>query len=228
MLRLVGRAETVLPSLPSQSFDLVLTSPPAYPSLRQEGGSLGTEGSLDSYLDNLGALLFKCRRLIKSGGFLCLIIEPNGVDVMRPLRDKLQRLRLMLLATYHWNHGDGESWVVFLGRGRDARLNRSAPIWKSREWAIPRPPPDATYGFYEWPPMLVEAIVQLTIPNGGRILDPFAGKASALAALESPFEVVAVDVKAFDDEDSSPDENRVDALENPLHGGGSSATEETC
>lgn len=211
------------------SFDLVFTSPPAFPSHAQGLGALGTELDSQSYAENLGRVLFRCRRLLRKGGFLVLVIEPvAGFDVLGPLSVKLKRLRLVMLATYRWAHGDGSSWVIFLGKGREARLNRGAPAWQQREWAIPRPPPDAEYGFYEWPSGLVEAVTALTIPNGGRILDPYAGKASALKALDAPFEVVAVDVMPFDDEDSSSDKGWLDAVENSPPGGGRGSVEETC
>lgn len=178
---------------------------------------MGTEGDLGSYIENLAGVVFRCRRALKDGGFLVLVIEPlPGWDVLTPLAARLRRLMLRLLATYHWSHGDGSgSWVILLGKGRGAALNRQARAWHSREWLIPRPPGDAAYGFFEWPSGLVEAVTELTIPNGGRILDPFAGKARALAALDLPYEVVAVDVKRFDDEDQDSDKSGLDAVADP-------------
>lgn len=218
MRRIQAPAESLLTFHPPASFDLVFTSPPAYPSLNQKGGVLGTEPDLESYAQKLAGVLLKCRRVLKRGGFLVLVIEPvPGFDPMKALEQRFKRLQMPILATYLWMHVDGYSWVIFFGKGPEAHLNRVGP-WHSATWVIPRPPPDAEYGFYEWPKGLVENVTLLTIPNGGRILDPFAGKASALAKLEAPFEVVAMDVKHFDDSTPNSEEGGVDALENPRVG----------
>lgn len=196
MNRITGHAGVVIRSFPKESFDLIVTSPPAYPSPNQPGNALGREASVEKYVESLGTILFLTRRILRHGGFLVVIIESiPGYDVLRPLHYRLKRLLMPLLASYHWNHCDGTgSAVIILTKG-GGRLNRLHPAWENVEWAIPRPPPDAEYGFYEWPDELVEAITGLTIPNGGRVLDPFAGKAAALSRLGPEYDVTAVDVK---------------------------------
>lgn len=197
MQRVVARADEYLSSIPPGSVDLILTSPPAYPSPDQEQGRLGKEPTLGSYVDNLARALFLCRRALKAAGFLVLVIEPlPGFNPMVHLGMRLKRQNWRVLATYQWDTGDSRaSLVIFLGRGEPARLNRDAMGWGSLHWAIPRPPPDAAYGFYEWPIELVQTIVELTIPRGGRIVDPYAGKAVALSSLGPEYDVTAVDVK---------------------------------
>lgn len=196
MNRIQGRAEDVLRSMVPASYDLVLTSPPAYPSGKQGLGALGKEGSVSQYVDALGKVLFLCRRVLRPDGFLVLVIEPiAGFNPMGLLAIKLKRMLWRVLATYHWSSGDGRgSYVIFLTRGSQARLNRDSPAWGARHWAIPCPAADAEYGFYEWPEGLVDAITDLTIPGGGQVLDPFAGKAVALGQLGAEFDVTAVDV----------------------------------
>jgi len=195
--RVSGRSEAVLRGMTPGQFDLVLTSPPAYPSPDQASGSLGTEDSVSKYVDSLGRTLFLCRRLLRPDGFMVLVIEPlPGQSPLGMLAIKLKRMLFRVLASYQWDSGDGRrSLVIFLARGSGARLNRSAPAWRAAHWAIPAPPPDSDYGFYEWPVELVQAIVDLTIPGGGKVLDPFAGKAVALASLGDEFDVTAVDVR---------------------------------
>lgn len=197
MQRVVGTADEFLGRLEPGSVDLVLTSPPAYPSPDQVPGSLGKEPSLGSYVDSLARALFLARRALRSDGFLVLVIEPlPGFNPMVLLGLRLKRQKWRCLASYQWDTGDGRaSLVIFLTRGEKARLNRDAMGWGALHWAIPRPPPDSGYGFYEWPAELVQTIVELTIPKGGRVVDPFAGKAVALSTLGPEYDVVAVDVK---------------------------------
>lgn len=201
MIRVHETAHGFLASCRPATFDLVFTSPPAYPSPRQPTGMLGTEATVGDYAEALTRVLWRAARALRRSGFLVVVLEPiPGFDVMAAMAPRLRRSMALfrLLGTYRWSHGEGEgSWVLFLGRGRGARLNRRHAAWRCREWAIPRPPPDAAYGFYEWPDGLVEAVVGLTIPGGGRVLDPFAGKASALSRLGPEYEVVAVDVMNF-------------------------------
>lgn len=216
--RVVGHADAVLRGLPSQSVDLVFTSPPAYPSMKQGRGALGTQEDLGEYLRALGRTIFLARRVMKRDSFLVLVIEPlPGFNVMRPLVAILRRGWFKLLTTYHWSHstgsqGEGGSWVIFLGKG-GARLNRQHPAWESPEWFFPRPPADPEYSFYEWPSQLVEAVVGLTIPHGGSILDPFAGKAQALGRLSLRYDVTAVDVLNLGVETCSDEANPVAAFD---------------
>lgn len=190
-----AQANDALRLLPPGSQDLVFTSPPAYPSQAQEGAALGKEPTVSIYAANLVYTLLLAKRALRPNGFMVLVLEPqDSGETMGALRRRLPYLRMRMLATYHWSSGDGgSSWVVFLGNG-GARLNRSAPAWPNIEWAIPRSRPKEPHGFYEWPDGLVEAVVTLTIPQGGAILDPFAGRAAALGRLDSKFAVTVVDM----------------------------------
>jgi len=226
MQRWVGRAEDALPLLPSASFDLIVTSPPAYPSMRQEAWALGTEASASVYVRHFGRVLWSLRRVLRVSGVLCLVIEEQaGNPVLRPLAAVFKRQHWLLLSTFHWSHGDGAaSWVVFLSKAPAGRLNRDAPAWRMQEWAFPRPPADAAYGFYEWPQGLVDAIVDVALPKGGSVLDPFGGKAVALSRLPARYDVVVMDVMQIDDDTgTSASEARVAALENLGRGGSESA-----
>ena len=207
MIRMVGRAEAVLPTLGPEGFDLVLTSPPAYPSPLQAAGSLGMESSVNHYVRALAGVLLRCRRVLKRDGFLVLVIESTGRDVFRPLSGALKRLQYKLLATYRWNHGDGTgSYVIFLSVGH-GRLERTHRAWAASEWLIPRATPQGEGEFYEWPRQLVSIITSLTIPDGGSILDPFAGRARALSLLPSKYDVTVIDSVNYEAENRGDEGN---------------------
>lgn len=97
--------------------------------------------------------------------------------------------------TYHWSHGDGSaSWVSFLTQSERVRLNHNHPAYGAQEWALPWDTVDPTYGFYEFPRTLVEAVTGLALPHGGNVLDPFCGKAAALQALNPVYDVTGIDI----------------------------------
>ncbi len=72
-LILPGDARDVLPTLPSESVDSVITSPP-YFRLRDYGtvGQLGQENTVDEYVTNLQAVTGEVRRVLKDTGSLWL------------------------------------------------------------------------------------------------------------------------------------------------------------
>jgi DNA modification methylase len=59
---------------------------------------------------------------------------------------------------------------------------------------FPHPAPDSEYGWYEFPQAVVDRIVEVTIPKGGKILDPFFGKGAALRALPDKYMVTGIDL----------------------------------
>lgn len=70
---LIGDSRTVLATLPDESFQTTITSPP-YWSLRdyEIDGQIGLEDSLDEYLSNLVAVFEQVRRVTRADGTLWL------------------------------------------------------------------------------------------------------------------------------------------------------------
>jgi len=167
-----------------EKWDVILTSPPARPP-----GFIGQGDA--SYVSLLGLLMKLARRCLNRGGYFVLVIEEvPGYPVMEPFAPYAKASGMRLLATYRWLHPPtGFSWVVIWGNGRRARLRREY----GQEWLIPYTEIDATYGYYEFPAPLVEMILNLTIPKGGSVLDPFCGKATALKLQEPKYTVTGVD-----------------------------------
>lgn len=64
----VGCAREVLPTLGSESVDLVVTSPPYWQIKDYEiGGQIGADQTYDEYLDDLKTVWSECHRLLKPG-----------------------------------------------------------------------------------------------------------------------------------------------------------------
>jgi len=97
-----GKWELVLPQIPSDSIDIVVTSPPYNVNL---GNNKKKKDSYDSYDDNMpyedylnwmDKLFAECHRILKSGGRICVNIGdgsngsvPTHADFMIRMRDKL-------------------------------------------------------------------------------------------------------------------------------------------
>lgn len=70
-----GDALKILKSLPSESVDCVITSPPYY-CLRDYGvsGQIGLENSLQKYIKNLAKIFMECYRVLKKDGTMWVVI----------------------------------------------------------------------------------------------------------------------------------------------------------
>lgn len=168
-----------------ERFDLVLTSPPAYPP--------GIGGSRMDHVAYLGRLVRRVRAFMKPNAYLVLAIQEHpDHPILDPLASHLQHSGLRLLRTVRWKHGDTyPTWVVFMGKG-NARLHGEGET----EWLLDHPEPDTEYGWLEFPVELVERVVSMTIPKGGNILDPFIGKGAALGKLPERYKVTGIDLDA--------------------------------
>jgi DNA modification methylase len=98
----LGKWELVLPRIPSDSIDIVITSPPYNVNL---GNNKKKKDSYDSYDDNMpyedylnwmDKLFAECHRLLRSGGRICVNIGdgsngsvPTHADFTIRMRDKL-------------------------------------------------------------------------------------------------------------------------------------------
>src|SRR6266568_9555731 len=68
---LLGDCRTILLTLPPQSVQCVVTSPPYFGALRDYGvGGIGHEDTLEEYLANLVTVFHEVRRVLKDAGVL--------------------------------------------------------------------------------------------------------------------------------------------------------------
>jgi len=69
-----GEAEQVLRSLPSNSIDFAMTSPPYWGQREYEGGGIGLEANYKEYVRNLAGVFLEVRRVLKPSGSFWLNI----------------------------------------------------------------------------------------------------------------------------------------------------------
>lgn len=74
-----GDALTVLKTMPSESINCCVTSPPYY-MLRNYGSSLGREPSPSEFVDNLASIFSEVRRTLKPDGTLWVVIGDTYSD----------------------------------------------------------------------------------------------------------------------------------------------------
>ena len=63
-----GEAEAVLKSLPSESVDFAMTSPPYWGQREYEGGGIGLEATYKEYVRNLANVFLEVKRVLKPSG----------------------------------------------------------------------------------------------------------------------------------------------------------------
>ena len=75
-----GDAFELMPTIPSDSIDLVLTSPPYYQKREYPFSSLGNEPSYSEYLDSLVRLFKEVYRVLKPSGSFWLNLGDSYID----------------------------------------------------------------------------------------------------------------------------------------------------
>ncbi len=90
----LGDAYSELVKFPDACVDAVVTSPPYYSQRDYENGAqIGTEGSIEKYLERLFCVFSECRRILKPSGCLWLNIGDkylNGNLASLPWRLAIQ------------------------------------------------------------------------------------------------------------------------------------------
>ncbi|MDR1867369.1 MAG: site-specific DNA-methyltransferase [Treponema sp.] len=91
-----------LNKIPSESVDLVITSPPYFQQREYGGGGIGNEECIDSYIENIMTVFRQCVRIIKKTGSIVFNIGDKYIDgnlVLAPYRFALcvQKERLAKL-----------------------------------------------------------------------------------------------------------------------------------
>jgi DNA modification methylase len=84
-----GDATNVLSEIPSESVNLVITSPPYYKQRDYGGKGIGNEATVDEYIKNLMKIFKECVRIIKSDGAVVFNIGDkyeNGNLLLVPYR----------------------------------------------------------------------------------------------------------------------------------------------
>lgn len=147
----IGNALDVLPTLPAESADCCVTSPP-YFWLRDYGvdGQIGHEATLDEYVAVLAGVFDQVKRLLKPEGVLWLNLgdsyysgngQPKGRDPKSSSRN-FSRVKLRPLDVSGWSIPKkslcGVPWLVAFELQRRGWTLRSDVIW-CRETALAEP-----------------------------------------------------------------------------------------
>jgi site-specific DNA-methyltransferase (adenine-specific) len=97
---LCGDCNKVLRTLPSDSVDLVITSPPYFQQREYAGGGIGNEKTVEEYIDNVVSVFQECVRIAKPTGTIVFNIGDkyvNGNLLLVPYRFALEVQKLKLV-----------------------------------------------------------------------------------------------------------------------------------
>ena len=103
-----GDAVKVLKQIPSDSIDLVITSPPYYNQRDYGGIGIGNEKTVDEYIDKLIAIFEECVRVVKNTGSIVFNIGDkyeNGSLLLIPYRfaiEAIKRTKVKLINEVTW------------------------------------------------------------------------------------------------------------------------------
>ena len=70
----------ILKSLPAESVDLVLTSPPYFQQRDYGGGGIGNEKSIDEYIESIMVVFYECIRVVKKTGAVVFNVGDKYID----------------------------------------------------------------------------------------------------------------------------------------------------
>jgi site-specific DNA-methyltransferase (adenine-specific) len=184
---LAGDARRLLPKLPGRTFDLVLTSPPYWPSGEAERrGEVGTEREPGRYLRALRTVGAEAKRLLKPGGWLVAVLgDPEGIRMPWRVGAALQRAGFVPGLPALWLAPNAPAsmleTVLFFSRGR-AECRKGCEVPHGGLWPLERPPPQDNYDLL--PEEMVVAVIEGHCPAGGRVLDPFLGHGTVAEAAQ--------------------------------------------
>ena len=97
---LCGDCNKVLRTLPSDSVDLVITSPPYFQQREYAGGGIGNEKTVEEYIDNVVSVFQECVRIAKPTGTIVFNIGDkyiNGNLLLVPYRFALEVQKIKLV-----------------------------------------------------------------------------------------------------------------------------------
>jgi len=99
-----GDCRKILPTLKSESIDLIITSPP-YFKVKEYGGiegEIGTKGNVEQYQKDLTDVFQQCYRLLTSSGVLCLNLDKGGEFSVWDFIPQIKAIGFHLIDTIIW------------------------------------------------------------------------------------------------------------------------------
>jgi site-specific DNA-methyltransferase (adenine-specific) len=86
-------SKKILKTLPAESVDLVITSPPYFQQRDYGGGGIGNEKTIDEYIENIMIVFRECVRAVKKTGAVVFNVGDKYIDgnlLLAPYRFALQ------------------------------------------------------------------------------------------------------------------------------------------
>jgi len=181
----------ILPQLPCDSVDLVLTDPPygvAYvTSWRARGDKLRKPIANDESLKAFAAAWPHCLRLLRTDRHWYVFASPRKIHEMLPITGNAKH-------TIAWDKGDrgtvgdlecgfGEAWEAILyGMKGRRKLNGKRPRTVIRhDWSATMDPQHPTVK----PVGLLRQLIGMSTDAGETVLDPFMGSGTTLLACKA-------------------------------------------
>jgi site-specific DNA-methyltransferase (adenine-specific) len=83
----------ILKTIPTETVDLVITSPPYFQQRDYGGGGIGNENNIDEYIENIMIVFRECVRIVKKTGTVVFNVGDKYIDgnlLLAPYRFALQ------------------------------------------------------------------------------------------------------------------------------------------
>jgi len=99
-----GDCRKILPTLKSESIDLIITSPPYYKVKKYGGieGEIGTRGNVEQYQKDLLTVFKECYRLLTPTGVLCLNLDKGREFCVWDFIPQIKSIGYHLIDTIIW------------------------------------------------------------------------------------------------------------------------------
>ena len=99
-----GDCRKILPTLKSESIDLIITSPPYYKVKKYGGieGEIGTKGNVEQYQKDLLTVFKECYRLLTPTGVLCLNLDKGREFCVWDFIPQIKSIGYHLIDTIIW------------------------------------------------------------------------------------------------------------------------------
>ena len=207
MTRIIGDCFEVLPTLPPQHYDLLLTDPPyAMPATFYQGRDTERRWSDTSIMSRWFIhFLSVCLPTLRPSAMALVFCDPVSSAVFLPLLYP----RFPTITQIVWNKGA-------IGMGRPVRRQHELILVAAPKnaWVrdngirsviqVPRPSAKTRRHPAQKPVALLAELITSFCPPGGRVLDPFAGSGSTLeAAKRCGYECDVIELDEGD-EDAPP------------------------
>jgi DNA modification methylase len=200
-----GDNRDILPTLPEDSVDLIVTSPPYWDVVNYTWGmndtDIGRKQSLESYIEDLKSCLTLCKPLLKRDAYFCIVIRDvtknrhcyplhiPTIEIMNRLGFTLEDIKyILLLAHCHYD-------FILIFRHGKAKGNGimkdkyDEPFWDLRKFPNPSNHPAS------FKPIIPRILIEKFSNEGDTVLDPFLGSGTtAMEALRLNRRAVGIEV----------------------------------